>query len=67
MSDLIYALFELLLASLSGRGKTVGEARKEFKERIKDVPRRDKLLLLFVIASLVTVPVFIIIFLIALE
>jgi hypothetical protein len=64
MPELIYALFELIFAFITGRGKPVGEARKELTELFQDAPQKDKLLLLFMITFLITAPVLIIILLI---
>jgi hypothetical protein len=52
MADIIYILFEMALALLAGKGTTLQEA----KSRFDDVPRRDKILAISVVATVIISP-----------
>jgi hypothetical protein len=60
MFDLIYALFELLLASIGLGNKTAADARSEFKELFGDTTRKDKIMLAIAFVFLFSSPLLII-------
>lgn len=65
MIDVFHTLSELLgalLSSVAGRGGTVKEARSRLKTSLKEVPRRDRLLMLLAVGFSVIIPVAIILF-----